>query len=108
MKTAFHVIASGALAACALAAPLAAQEQHAEASAAYSVNTTLVGTLLDDPQAAAIIEEMLPTVYANDMFQTMGRSQTLKGIQQYEPGVITEEVLAKIQAAFDELAASRH
>ena len=38
------------------------------------------------------------------MFQTMGRDQTLQNIQQYEPAALSDENLAKIQAAFDKLA----
>ena len=42
--------------------------------------------MLDDPAANALLKRMIPTVYANDMFQTSGRELTLKAIQQYEPG----------------------
>jgi len=78
-----------------------------EAAAPYSVETTLVGKLLDDPEAAAILERLIPTVYANEMFKTMGRDQTLKSIQQYEPQALSDENLAKIQAEFDKLAAKK-
>ncbi len=54
-------------------------------SAHYSVATTLVGKLLDDPAADAVLKKMIPTVYANEMFKTAGRELTLKQIQQYEP-----------------------
>lgn len=81
--------------------PAVAQEAQAEA---YSVSTTPVGTLLDDPEAAAILERLIPTVYDNDMFRTMGRPQTLQAVQQYEAAVLTDEKLAEIQAAFDQLA----
>ena len=84
-------------------APLMAQEALAEAEAHYSVETTLVGTLLDDPDAAAILQELIPTIYANEMFQNMGRPQTLRGIQQYEGAVLNDEMLARIQAEFDKL-----
>ena len=87
-----------------IAAPLAAQEAETKAER-YTVDSTLVSTLLDDPAAAAILKEIVPTVYANDMFQTMGRSQTLKAIQQYEPVALNDETLAKIQSEFDKLPA---
>lgn len=86
-----------------LAAPAAAQEAPAPAQH-FSVETTQVGTLLDNPATKAILERMIPTVYANEMFQTMGRSQTLKSIQQYEPVALSDAVLAAIQAEFDKLA----
>jgi para-nitrobenzyl esterase len=72
-------------------------------SAHYSVETTLVGKLLDDPAAAAVIKDLAPTVYSNEQFQAAGRALPLKEIQQYEPDALSNEVLAKIQAAFDKL-----
>lgn len=89
-----------------LTTPALAQEAQAEASAHYSVRTTLVGTLLDDPAAAAILQQIIPTIVANEMFQTMGRSQTLVAIQQYEPAALSDEVLARIQAEFDKIPAA--
>jgi len=88
-----------------IAAPAYADETAAPKPAHYSATTTLVGTLLDDPAANAILKRLIPTVYANDMFQTMGRSLTLKAIQQYEPDALSDENLAKIQAEFDKLPA---
>jgi hypothetical protein len=86
--------------------PMAAGPAFAEDAPAahYSVETTLVGKLIDDPAAAAILKELIPTIWANDMFQSMGRDQTLKGVQQFEP-VLTNEKLAEIQAAFDKIPA---
>jgi hypothetical protein len=101
-------IALAALAGASLssvAAPGFAQQAAATPAGHYSVATTLVGTLLDDPAANAILKRMIPTVYANDMFQTMGRSLTLKAIQQYEPDALSDENLAKIQAELDKLPA---
>jgi hypothetical protein len=77
----------------------------ADAPAAhYSVTETKIAKLIDDPAAAAILKELIPTVWANEMFQSMGREQTLQAIQQYEP-VLTDEKLAEIQAAFDKIPA---
>ncbi|RIV85512.1 hypothetical protein D2V17_10500 [Aurantiacibacter xanthus] len=97
------------IAAAMLAMPAAHAQETQEASAevqakGYSVGTTQVAVLLDDPKAAAILERLIPTVYANDLFQTMGRSQTLAAIQQYEPAALTDAKLAEIQAEFDRLA----
>jgi hypothetical protein len=76
----------------------------ADAAAHYSVSTTLVGKMLDDPAAAAVLKKLIPTAYANEMFQSMGRDQTLKALQQYEPE-LTDENLARIQAELDKIPA---
>lgn len=88
------------------ATPALAQAAPAETAAHYSVQTTPVGKLLDDPAASAILERIIPTVFANEMFQTMGRTQTLASIQQFEPAALSNEVLAQIQAEFDKIPAS--
>jgi para-nitrobenzyl esterase len=87
------------------AAPATAQTAPAAQAAHYSVSDTLVGTLVDDPAAAAILQKLIPTVWANPMFQDAGRSLTLKAIQQYEPDALSDENLARIQAEFDKLPA---
>jgi enoyl-CoA hydratase/carnithine racemase len=72
-------------------------------AAKYSVSETQVGTLLDDPAANEVLKKMIPTVYANEMFHTMGRELTLKAIQQYEPEALSDANLAKVQAELDKL-----
>ena len=105
-KTALNLVFAAVLglAMPGLVTQAAAQDSEAQAPKAYSVSTTKVAVLLDDPAAAAILKELIPGVYANEMFQTMGRDQTLQNIQQYEPTDLSDENLAKIQAAFDKLA----
>lgn len=71
--------------------------------ARYSVAETPVGKLIDDPAAAAVLQKLIPDIWANSMFQSAGRELTLKAIQQYEP-VLTDEKLAQIQAELDKLA----
>ena len=88
----------------ATATPVFAQAAPTAQSAGYSVETTLVGKLIDDPAAAAILQKHIPTVWANEMFQSAGRELTLKAIQQYET-VLTDEKLAEIQAEFDKIPA---
>jgi hypothetical protein len=108
MRKSLFNLTSALLAGCLaplLANPASAQDVQAPASAHYSVRTTLVGTLLDDPAAVAILQQFIPTILANEMFQTMGRSQTLASIQQYEPAALSDEVLARIQAEFDKIPA---
>ena len=84
--------------------PLPALAQAAPATH-YSVETTLVGKLIDDPAAAAILQKLIPTVWANELFQSQGRELTLKAIQQYEPEVLSDANLARIQAEFDKIPA---
>jgi hypothetical protein len=104
------LIASALLAATLSASlPLAAMAQEAATSrpAHYSVTDTLVGKLLDDPAAAEILKKLIPTVYANEMFQSAGRDLTLAAIQQYEPEALNNDNLAKIQAEFDKIPAKK-
>jgi hypothetical protein len=86
-----------------LSAPAIAQATTTAQPARYSVSETLVGKLLDDPAAADVLKTLIPTVYANEMFKTSGRSLTLKDIQQYEPEALSDENLAKIQAELDKI-----
>ncbi len=88
-----------------MAVPAVAKDASVEAERPhYSVETTTIGTLLDDPEAAAILERLIPSVYSKDIFQTMGRPNTLRTAAQYESAVLTESKLAEIQAEFDKLA----
>jgi hypothetical protein len=86
-------------------APAAAPAPAPAPAAHYSVATTPVGKMLDDPAANALLKKMIPTVYANEMFQTMGRELTLKDIQQYEAEPLSDENLAKIQAELNKIPA---
>ena len=87
-----------------LGSPAYATEASTPAADHYSVAATKVGKLIDDPAAVAILKQLIPTVWNNEMFQSQGRDLALKDIQQYEP-VLTEEMLAKIQAEFDKIPA---
>ena len=89
-----------------LAAPAFAEEAHSAADH-YSVESTQIGKLLDDPAAAAILEKIIPATFANEMLRTMGRESTLKAVQQYEPVDLSDENLAKIQAEFDKIPAKK-
>ena len=88
------------------AGPMLAAPGFAQAAppAHYSVLETKVGKLIDDPAAAAILQKLIPTVWANEMFQSAGRELTLKAIQQCET-VLTDAKLAEIQAEFDKVPA---
>ena len=99
------VLATLAAGTLSVVVPAFAADAAAAQSAHYSVATTLVGKLLDDPAASAVLQKLIPTVYANDMFKTSGRELTLKAIQQYEPEALSDANLAKIQAEFDKIPA---
>lgn len=106
MRKSLRTFALAALAAVATSTMiLPAVAADAAAPAHYSVETTLVGKLLDDPAADAILKMMIPTVYANEMFKTMGRDSTLKAIQQYEPEALSDANLAKLQAELNKIPA---
>jgi hypothetical protein len=108
MRKSIQVMVLSALVASALPvvmAPATAAEAAKPAAGHYSVNTTLVGTLLDDPAANAVLKKMIPSVYANEMFQSAGRDLTLQAIQQYEGEALSEANLAKIQAELDKIPA---
>ena len=107
MKKSLRILVLAGLLAGALpvVTPALAADAPAAAAARYSVETTLVGKMLDDPEANALLKRMIPTVYANEMFQSMGRDLTLKAIQQYEPEALSDANLAKLQAELDKLPA---
>jgi hypothetical protein len=97
-------LAALTLGALPLSTPAVSQNAPAAQPAHYSVDKTLIGKLIDDPAAAAILKRLVPTVWGNEMFQSMGRDQTLKGVQQYEQD-LTDAKLAEIQAEFDKIPA---
>ena len=99
------VVATLAAGALTMMVPAVAAEAAAAPPARYSVSSTLVGKLLDDPAANAVLAKMIPTVYANEMFKTSGRELTLKDIQQYEPEALSDANLAKVQAELDKIPA---
>jgi hypothetical protein len=110
MRKPIHVLLlAGVMAGClpALIAPARAADAAAAPAPRYTVDTTLVGTLLDDPAVNALLKKMIPSVYGNEMFHSMGRDQTLKAIQQYEPEALSDENLAKIQAELDKIPAKK-
>ena len=84
--------------------PALAQQEDSQEAEHYSVETTKIGTLLDDPAAAAILERVVPNVYASDMFQTMGRPNTLRTASMYE-AELTEAKMKELQAEFDKIPA---
>lgn len=84
-----------------LVAPAAALAQAAPAPAHYSVATTTIGDLLDDPASKAVLIKYIPEMAKSDQID-MARGMTLKDIQQYSPDTLTDKKLADMDA---ELAA---
>lgn len=94
-----------------VAASLSATSGHAQSAAptpaaAYTVETTDIGTLLDDPAAKTIVDKHLPGFTANEQI-SMARGMTLKSVQQYAPDMVTDKALAAIQADLAKLPATK-
>lgn len=98
IATAIAAFAVPALASAQTVAP-------APASAAkYSSSETNIGTLIDDPAAKAILDKHIPSITTNAQID-MARGMTLKMIQQYAPGDVTDAKLAAIDADLAQLPA---
>lgn len=78
---------------------------HAEEGQAYSVETTDIGTLIDNPATAEILEKYMPGFTTNGQV-AMTRGFTLKSIQSYAPDMISEEALEGIEADLSALEAN--
>lgn len=92
------LLASAAIPATAFAQAAA----PAAAPAKYSVETTDMGTLLDDPATKAVLMKYLPDMVGNAQID-MARPMTMKQLQSYAGDQVTDEVLAKVQADLDKL-----
>ena len=79
------------------AAPAAAEAPAAPA-AVYSSSTTPIGTLLDDADAKAVLDKDVPGLTTNPQIE-MARGMTLKDIQSYAAGQLSDEVLKKVDTA---------
>jgi hypothetical protein len=92
-----------------VAVPVVAAETAPVASSApqvmtaYSTSETPIGELIDDEKAKAILERHVPGMTSNPQID-MARAFTLKDIQQYSADIVTDDVLAKIDADFKALA----
>ncbi|WP_159982458.1 MULTISPECIES: hypothetical protein [unclassified Novosphingobium] len=68
----------------------------------YTAKDRYVGTLLDDPEAKAILAKHIPDIIRSEQID-MARSMTLKVIQQYSADQITDAKLAAIDADLTKL-----
>lgn len=86
-------------------APIAAQDAPAAAGEATAAKYTLdtpIETLAADPAAKAVLDKHLPgtTTHASyDMFKTM----SLRAVQPFSGGAITDETLAKVEQDLAEI-----
>ena len=94
MKKLIGTLALGA--ALAFAAPAFADDTDAPA---FTTSGTVIGDLLGDEGAKAVLEEHIPEVVNNPQIG-MAYGMTLKDIQMYAPDQLTDEVLAEIDADF--------
>lgn len=91
--------------AAALALPAAAHSQtdaktlDAQTVAAqhYTVDSTALGVLLDNPQTKAIVDKHIPGMSSNPQID-MARAMTLKVIQPYAADTVTDAALTAIDA----------
>ena len=72
----------------------------------YTTSSTLVGVILDDPEARAIVDKYLPG-FSTEPRIDQGRGFTLAFMQKFDSKTITDEKLAAINADFEALAKSR-
>lgn len=90
-----RLISAGLVAAAGLVSSSASAQQPALQH--YSTADTDIATLLADPAARAILDKYLPT-FADSPQTGMIRNATLRSIQGYALSVLTDEVLARIDA----------
>lgn len=102
IAAALAVVATPAILSAQTAAPAATTDTAKKA--AYSTNSTEIGTLLDDPAARVVLDKYIPGMTTSDQVD-MARGMTLKDIQQYSPDQITDQMLASMDAEFAKLPA---
>jgi para-nitrobenzyl esterase len=69
----------------------------------YTTADTDIGTLLDNPDAAAILEKHMPGFTTNGQV-SMTRALTLVTLKSFAPDMVTDEVLEQIDSDLAELA----
>lgn len=101
------LIVIAALACTSIVAPalLSAQNVTAPASAPAAAFTTdtPIGDLLDNPDTKAVLKKHIPTVVGSDQID-MARKMSLRQIQGYAADVLTNAVLAAIDADLAKIA----
>lgn len=69
----------------------------------FSVESTPIGDVIDNPVAKAILDKHIPGLSENPQID-MARGMTLRQAQGYAPDQVPEEALKKIEAEFGEMA----
>lgn len=89
-------------------AAIQAELKNIEASGVvvYTTTSTLVGVILDDPEARMIVDKHLAG-FSQDPRIDQGRGFTLTFMQKFDRDVMTDEKLQRINADFEALAKSR-
>lgn len=67
------------------------------AHAAKLSTQSLVGDILDNPKAKAVLVKYIPEIGKDDQIE-QARSMTLRDLQQYAPETFTDEIYKKIDA----------
>lgn len=72
----------------------------------YNSEDSTVGDLLDNPKTKAVLEQLIPTfVNAERIDDALG--MTLREVQPYAADLLTDEVLAKIDAELAKVTATK-
>lgn len=98
MKKTLPLLLAAAMAAT--TAPVMAQNAPpaaAPAASAYSTSATPLGELLDNPATKAVLEKHIPQLINNEGI-AQARAATLKDLQGFTGGYLTDELLAAIDA----------
>lgn len=72
----------------------------------YSTTDTTIGDLLDNPATKAVLQKHVPDMVANPQID-QARGMTLKAVQQYAPDMLTDKVLAEIDADLAQVPAPK-
>ena len=110
-----NLITTAALGVAAIAVPAIAADTPTAAAAtapaaapapkaAFSVEGTDVGTLLDNPTTKAVLDKLLPGLSTNPQID-MARAMTLKQVQGYAPDKIKDEALVQVDAELAKIPA---
>jgi hypothetical protein len=74
----------------------------ATAAQGFSTSETPLGDILDNPQAKAILDKYAPQISKGEQID-MARGMTLESLQPYASDILTDEVLAHMDADFKTL-----
>lgn len=96
-----YAIVVAALVVAGLAMPALAWARQAATSGpaqaeTYSVESTEIGILMDDPAARRLIDRHVPGFSTDQQFD-VARSMSLRAVQRYAPDKLSDAVLARIE-----------